>query len=73
MSDASPVVRFLNQKGLAKRWGISVHTLERWRCYGSGPSFVKFSNRVYYEVCKVEAYEAEHFVSHTSESSLHGD
>jgi predicted site-specific integrase-resolvase len=65
MNDTSPVSRFLNQKGLAKRWDISVHTLERWRCYGHGPNFLKSSNRVRYDIQDVEAYEAKHFANHT--------
>lgn len=74
MSETYPVVRFLNQRELAKRWGISVHTLERWRCYGGGIRFLKSSSkRVYYDIHDIEAYEAEHFVTRTSESSLRGD
>jgi DNA invertase Pin-like site-specific DNA recombinase len=38
----------LNQKQLAARWSISEATLERWRCEGIGPRFLKLCGRVLY-------------------------
>lgn len=47
----------LNQKELARRWGISHRTLERWRYIGQGPAFLKLGGRVLYRLPDVEAFE----------------
>ncbi len=47
----------LNQKELARRWGISHRTLERWRYSGQGPAFLKLGGRVLYRLADVEAFE----------------
>ena len=39
---------YLNEGELARRWGLSPKTLQRWRGEGVGPVFVKFSRRVAY-------------------------
>jgi predicted site-specific integrase-resolvase len=48
---------FLSQKTLARRWGISHRTLERWRSVGRGPLFVKVGAHVVYRLSDVERYE----------------
>ena len=48
----------LNQRELAKRWGISPRTLERWRTIGFGPAFLKLGGRVAYRLADIEAFEA---------------
>lgn len=50
-------VAHLNQKQLAARWGISEASLERWRCEGIGPKFMKLMGRVVYRMVDIEAYE----------------
>lgn len=47
----------LNETELAERWGISPKTLQRWRCEGKGPRFLKLSKRVIYPLDEIEAYE----------------
>ena len=47
----------LNQKELARRWGISHRTLERWRYNGQGPTFLKLGGRVLYRLADIEAFE----------------
>ena len=47
----------LNQKQLATRWRISEACLERWRCEGIGPKFMKLTGRVLYRMVDIEAYE----------------
>ena len=47
----------LNQKELARRWGISHRTLERWRYSGQGPAFLKLGGRVLYRLADIEAFE----------------
>ncbi len=53
--------QFLNQKQLARRWGLSPRTLERWRCQGRGPDYLKLVGRVSYRLSDVEAFEAMQF------------
>ena len=50
------VVHF-NQIQLAVRWDVSEATLERWRCEGIGPKFLKLCGRVLYRQVDIEAYE----------------
>jgi hypothetical protein len=52
--------RRLCQKDLARRWGLSTRTLERWRMEGRGPPFMKLEGRVIYRAEDVEAFEIEH-------------
>jgi len=47
----------LNENELAQRWGISSKTLQRWRCEGRGPRFLKLSKRVIYPLDEIESYE----------------
>ena len=62
-------VLFLTQKDLAKRWNISHQTLERWRWWGKGPQYFKFGNKVRYKLPDIEAYEAGHLLTSTSQVS----
>jgi transposase-like protein len=48
---------FINQKDLARRWGISPRTLERWRRVDQGPSFVRLGALVMYRRQDVEQFE----------------
>lgn len=47
----------LNQNELARRWGISHRTLERWRYNGQGPAFLKLGGRVLYRLADIETFE----------------
>ena len=51
---------FLSTKHVARRWNLSHRTLERWRCIGTGPQFLKLGGRVVYRSEDVEAFEAGH-------------
>jgi len=50
--------RYLSVKLLARRWGISPRTLDRWRREGGGPMIVKMGGRVSYRLDDIEAFEA---------------
>jgi predicted site-specific integrase-resolvase len=58
--------RHLVQHELARRWGISPRTLERWRVTGQGPRFLKVGKRINYRLDDVEAFEAERLRESTS-------
>ena len=49
----------LTQKQLARRWALSERTLERWRCTGEGPTYIKLGGLVRYRLVDVLAYEQE--------------
>jgi len=40
------VDRLLNQHEVASILGVASKTLERWRCYGTGPKFVRVGGRL---------------------------
>lgn len=48
----------LNEKEVAERLGRSVKTVQKDRCYGSGPPFVKVGRLVRYRESDVDAYLA---------------
>jgi len=48
----------LSEKLLARRWGISHRTLERWRHDAYGPAYLKLRGRIIYRLEDVELYEA---------------
>ena len=49
--------RFLNQIDLSNLWKMSHRTLERWRCEGRGPSYVKIGGKVLYRAEDILAFE----------------
>ncbi|MGB6538633.1 MAG: helix-turn-helix domain-containing protein [Xanthobacteraceae bacterium] len=48
----------LSEKLLARRWGLSHRTLERWRHAARGPAFLKVGGRIVYRIEDIETYEA---------------
>ena len=65
-------VKHLNQRDLAKRWDVSIATLERWRAEGIGPVFLKLQSRILYRLDDVEAFEAESLRSSNSSRADEG-
>ena len=51
-------IEHLSEKRLARRWGLSHRTLERWRHDEHGPAYLKVGGRVVYRIEDIEAYEA---------------
>jgi len=62
------IQKFLNEKEVAARWGMSVKTLQAWRISGNGPKYAKLGGKVRYPIESVEAFEAESMTSSTSEA-----
>lgn len=73
MQTSDQVTRHLNQRQLAERWDLSEATLERWRCEGIGPVFLKLQGQVRYRIEDVKAFEAESLRKSTSEREVSGD
>ncbi|MFY9183026.1 MAG: DNA-binding protein [Limnohabitans sp.] len=59
--------RVLNENELAQRWGISPKTLQRWRCEGRGPKYLKLSKRVSYALEMILDFEKNALHVSTSE------
>ena len=57
---------YMRQGELADRWGISERTLEKWRHFGRGPSFLKIGGRVMYRHDDIEKFEAEQIRTRTA-------
>ena len=53
------IVQHLNQSQLAKRWSVSLKTLERWRWRGQGPPYIKLVGRVLYRLEDIVEYERQ--------------
>ena len=52
----------------AKYLNVAVRTLQKWRCRGGGPFFIKTSARhVRYRQADLNAWQEEHLVRSTSE------
>lgn len=56
----------LTQHQLARRWGLSPRTLERWRWIGTGPAFLKIGGRVAYRVEDIDAWETQRLRTRTT-------
>jgi predicted DNA-binding transcriptional regulator AlpA len=50
--------------------GLSKSTLEKLRCFGTGPKYLKLNRAVRYRVSDLEAWLSERIVSSTSESLI---
>ncbi len=49
----------LTQSDLAQRWRLSEGSLERWRCEGIGPVYLKIKGRVVYREIDIEDFERQ--------------
>lgn len=50
--------KFLRPEELAIRWSVATKTLAKWRCDGTGPTYVKLSNGlVRYPMAVIEEFE----------------
>jgi predicted DNA-binding transcriptional regulator AlpA len=50
--------------------GLSKSALEKLRCFGTGPKYLKLNRAVRYRVSDLEAWLSERIVSSTSESLI---
>jgi hypothetical protein len=48
--------RYLGERAVAERLGISVRTLQSWRSVGRGPEFQKAGRRVLYPVDRLQRF-----------------
>jgi hypothetical protein len=59
--------RLLNQAEAAELLRLSQRTLERMRCVGGGPCFVRLRGSIRYRMVDIEAWIALRVVNNTSE------
>lgn len=57
---------------LAKRYGLTVSTIERWRRAGTGPKHVKVLGTILYKIVDVKSFEAANIRISTSEKENKG-
>lgn len=55
ITDPMPI-RIMTVKQAADYLGLAVSTLNKWRCLGGGPKFVKMGRAVRYRAEDLEAY-----------------
>lgn len=48
---------------LARRWRLSVRTLQRWRHAGSGPAYLRLGRRIAYRLSDVDRFEEAHVLA----------
>jgi predicted DNA-binding transcriptional regulator AlpA len=64
----------LTQREAALALSLSTRSLERMRCAGGGPKFVRLSRgRIAYRECDLEEWIAKRVVSNTSEALPNGE
>lgn len=44
---------------VARRWGRSVRTLQRWRAEGYGPAYIRIGGCIFYRVDDVLSFESQ--------------
>ena len=54
------IVKHLTQRELAERWQKSESTIERYRCDGTGPVYLKIGGKVLYRLADIENFEGLH-------------
>ena len=64
---AAPSPQFLKTPDAAARLGLSPRTLEKHRCYGTGPNFHKLGGRVVYSIEDLQAWANRGAVTSTSD------
>jgi DNA-binding transcriptional MerR regulator len=55
-SEQKSTPELVNAKAASKILGVAEGTLRYWRCIGIGPKFVKYPQRVLYDVEDLRAY-----------------
>lgn len=50
-------IKHLKAKDLAARWDVKETTLDQWRWFGKGPSFLKLGTLILYRMKEIERFE----------------
>lgn len=71
---APTVPRFLKTPDAAVHLGLSARTLEKHRCYGTGPTYHKLGGRIVYAIDDLNAWAEigrRHSTSDPGEGTIH--
>lgn len=49
--------QYFSEKSLARMWGMSYRTLQKWRWAGLGPPYIKIGCRVRYSLINIKNFE----------------
>jgi hypothetical protein len=55
--------RLWSERELAERWHMAAATLRKWRCYGTGPKYIKIARRPLYPESELIRWERERRVA----------
>ncbi|MDC7675515.1 helix-turn-helix transcriptional regulator [Asticcacaulis machinosus] len=66
-----PKDRLLRTPEAARYLGLSDRTLEKHRCYGTGPVYIKLGGRVVYDMADLQAWARSGSRTHTRGERLH--
>ena len=64
---------YLNERELAKKWGISHRTLQRWRWLKQGPNYLKIGGRVRYRPEDILKFETRFLYQSENEINQKGE
>ena len=64
-----PMAQLLTERDTARRLGLSVRTLQKWRLLGQGPRYLKLGQAVRYDPDDLEAFVQAARRTSTSERS----
>ncbi len=50
---------YITAHQLGRRWQLAPKTLEKWRCKGVGPKYVKVGSRILYRMADIQDFERQ--------------
>lgn len=54
--ESKPIYQLINENEAARRLGLAVPTLRKWRVHGGGPPFLKLGRAVRYDTADLDAW-----------------
>ena len=63
---ARPPATLMSVEQAADFLGLAVSTLNKWRCYGDGPAFIKMGRSVRYRITDLNEYVENRLAESTS-------
>ena len=59
--------RLMSETEVSENYGLNIRALQKWRCVGGGPRFVKLGRQVRYRASDVEDFIESHIRRSTSD------
>ncbi len=70
INHAPTPVTILTTRQAAQYLGLSMSTLNKWRCYGTGPKYLKLGRAVRYQQEELDRYLETRLLNSTAASPL---